>query len=122
MFELAVASVSKAMQSNPSDPEAYLVMAEYQAALAGARKGDSESAVRDGLINVNKAIEMRNKWGEAYAIRALLYIEGAHNTKDEATRSENNKNASESFNRAFELNPLLRKKYASYAAQIESSH
>ena len=63
---------------------------------------------------------MRGNWGEAFAIRAMVYLQAARSAKDDAARRENARQASDSMKHAFDLNPLLRIKFQTCAKQIDA--
>lgn len=114
--------MAAATQYSSADPDAYRAMADYYAAVAEAAIASRQSPaepIRSGLDNANKALQMRANWGEAHAIRAVIYLQAARST-DGAARKESAKQAAESMAKAFELDPLLRKRFQSYAQQIDA--
>jgi hypothetical protein len=113
----AAGNFMKAIELNGSDPAAYLALAEYNSVLAEcalARKEFPQDEIGKGLKNVEHAIRIRGNWGEAFAIRAVLYLQAARAATEESTRRQNTRLASESMQKAFDLNPLLQNKFRAH--------
>ncbi|MFP5287979.1 MAG: tetratricopeptide repeat protein, partial [Thermoanaerobaculia bacterium] len=96
-LDQAAAALARAEVLNPGAPEIFLAQAQVERWRA---ESGQEGAVRRGLDRIDKALAINPEDAQAHAVRgALLHLAG------QADR------ARESLERAFALNPLLKREY-----------